>query len=513
MAIILLQEFICLVLMLIFKVMKMKRYNIKISYFIMSLLLIITSCSDEFVNEKPPYSIDSESYFNNKQEYENALIGAYDMLQSSYLNVMLGEIASDNTLSGGESATDVVGIQQVDEMIHTPINSELRNIWNWMFAGVYRASYILEFKDKIDFEGKNQIIAEARFLKAYYNFELVKWFGPIPIKVDKRFSVKDVETLPRAPLTEVYANIESDLAFAIENLNPIPSQKGRATKGAAQALLGKVYLFQNKYVNASNVLQDLIDDANYSLVTNYNTIFENEGENGLESVFEVQYTDAEGAGFGCLQCSEGNVAVGFNGIRNYDGPLYDSGYSFNVPTQETYNSFEAGDNRRDVAILNIVSWSASNNATYGEGYKHTGFFNKKYIARKGDSNIGDQNLTNPNNYRAIRYADVLLMAAEAYNRGGIDDAKARTYLNEVRRRAFGDTNHDISASGAALTDFIWAERRVELMGEGHRFFDLVRTGKAAQAINGFTPNKNEVFPIPFEEIQFSNGNWQQNTGY
>ena len=105
------------------------------------------------------------------------------------------------------------------------------------------------------------------------------------------------------------------------------------------------------------------------------------------------------------------------------------------------------------------------------------------------------------------------MAAEAYNRGGIDDAKARTYLNEVRRRAFGDTNHDISASGAALTDFIWAERRVELMGEGHRFFDLVRTGKAILSIPGFKINKNEVFPIPFEEIQFSNGNWQQNTGY
>jgi hypothetical protein len=122
-------------------------------------------------------------------------------------------------------------------------------------------------------------------------------------------------------------------------------------------------------------------------------------------------------------------------------------------------------------------------------------------------------LTNPNNYRAIRYADVLLMAAEAYNRGGIDDEEARRCLNLVRRRAFGDLNHDISASGAALTDFILAERRVELVGEGHRFFDLVRTGRAAQEINGFTANKNEIFPVPFEEIQFSNGNWDQNPGY
>ena len=105
------------------------------------------------------------------------------------------------------------------------------------------------------------------------------------------------------------------------------------------------------------------------------------------------------------------------------------------------------------------------------------------------------------------------MAAEAYNRGGIDDEEAKRCLNLVRRRAFGDLNHDISASGPALTDFILAERRVELVGEGHRFFDLVRTGRAAQEINGFTANKNEIFPVPFEEIQFSNGNWDQNPGY
>lgn len=499
--------------MLISKKTTMKKYTIKIGLVLIVVLSAISACSDEFVNEDPPYAIDSENYFNAKEDYENALIGAYDLLQSSYVNVLLGEIASDNTLSGGESATDVVGFQQVDDMIHTPVNSNLKDIWNWMFAGVYRASYILEFKDKTDFEGKNQIIAEARFLKAYYNFELVKWFGPIPIKVDQRFGVKDVETIPRSPVSEVYANIESDLLFAIDNLSPTAPQTGRATKGAAQALLGKVYLYQDKFVNAANVLEDVILNGNYSLVSDYSTLFENNAENGPESVFEVQYSDAQGAGFGCLQCSEGNVAVGFNGIRNYNGPMFDSGYSFNVPTQQVYDDFEVGDNRRDVAILNIVDWAASTGATYGEGYKHTGFFNRKYLPRQGDSNVGDQNLTNPNNYRAIRYADVLLMAAEAFNRGGIDDGKARTYLNLVRRRAFGDTNHDISASGAALTDFILDERRLELVGEGHRFFDLVRTNRAVGAIPGFTAGKNEIFPVPFEEIQFSNGNWQQNPNY
>ena len=473
----------------------MKKYIVKTSLGLLLFTTLFVACTDSFVDREPVYSIDSENYFNSEDDYYKALIAAYDMLQSSYVNVLLGEIASDNTLSGGESANDVIGFQQIDDMTHTSVNSNLKDIWNWMFAGVNRANYILEFKDKTDFEGKEQIIAEARFLRAYYHFELVKWFGPIPMKGDARFKLGDEKIIPRSSVEDVYASIEADLIYAIANLNEVAPETGRATKGAAQALLGKAYLYQDKFVDASNVLEDLITDANYSLVTNYNSIFENSGENGSESVFEVQYTDTEGAGFGCLQCSEGNVAVGFNGIRNYSGPLFDSGYSFNVPTQDAYDAFEVGDNRRDVAILNIVTWASSTGASYGTGYKHTGFFNRKYLPRQGDANIGDQNLTNPNNYRAIRYADVLLMAAEAYNRGGIDDVKARTYLNQVRRRAFGDTNHDISASGAALTDFILAERRLELVGEGHRFFDLVRTNRAATTITGFTPNKNEIFQL------------------
>ena len=491
----------------------MKKYSIKICSGILLFTALLVSCTDSFVDRDPVYSIDSENYFNSEEDYNKALIAAYDMLQSTYVNVLLGEIASDNTLSGGESANDVIGFQQVDEMTHTAVNSNLRDLWNWMFAGVNRANYILEFKDKTNFNGKEQIIAEARFLRAYYHFELVKWFGAIPLKGDARFKLGDEKNIPRSPVSEVYASIEDDLEYAIANLSVVAPQTGRATKGAAQALLGKAYLYQDKFDEAADVLEDLIIDDNYSLVTNYNAIFENSGENGTESVFEVQYSDAEGAGFGCLQCSEGNVAVGFNGIRNYSGPLFDSGYSFNVPTQDVFDAFEVGDNRRDASILDIVTFAAANSATYGTGYKHTGFFNRKYLPRQGDANIGDQNLTNPNNYRAIRYSDVLLMAAEAYNRGGIDDAKARTYLNLVRRRAFGNTSHDVSASGSALTDFILAERRLELVGEGHRFFDLVRTNRAAAAITGFTPNKNEIFPIPIEEIQFSNGNWQQNPNY
>jgi hypothetical protein len=489
-------------------IMKYKLLKSSIVAFLIGVIAI--SCSDSFV-EVDSFDEDTESFFNSEEDYQSALIGAYDLLQSTYLNVMLGEIASDNTLAGGESATDVPGIQEVDNMTHNPVNAQLRDIWSWMFAGVNRANYILEFKEKTDFAGKEQVLAEATFLRAYYYFELVKWFGDVPLSVDKRLLFGDQDIAERTPKAEVYAQIELDLIFAAANLPAVQSETGRATKGAAQALLGKVYLYQDKFSEAATVLDEVINSGPYDLVTNYNSIFEQSGENNIESVFEVQYTDVEGAGFGCLQCSEGNVAVGFNGIRNYTGPDFDSGFSFNVPTQEAYDAFEAGDIRRDVAVLNIVTWAEQTGATYVEGFEHTGFYNRKYIARKGDLNTGDSNLTNPNNYRAIRFADVLLMAAEANNRkSASDDLKAQAYLNKVRDRV---GLLPVLVTGASLTDAIYQERRVELMGEGHRFFDLVRTGSAAQAISGFSTGKNELFPIPLIEIELVGNRWAQNPGY
>ncbi|NCO64136.1 MAG: RagB/SusD family nutrient uptake outer membrane protein [Flavobacteriales bacterium] len=482
--------------------------NLKLKNIAIALLLFV-SCSDDFVNVDSQDQ-NSEDFFNSEQDYQKALIAAYDGLQSTYLNVMLGEIASDNTLSGGESATDVIGFQEIDDMIHTPNNANLRDLWSWMYGAVNRANFILEFQDKTDFSNKNNVIGQAKFLRAYYYFELVKWFGDVPFAVDKRIQFGDQFSIDRTPKAEIYAQMEEDLLFAAENLPYVQSEKGRVTKGAAQALLGKVYLFQDKFSEAASVLEDVINNGPYDLLTDYSTMFENDNENNIESVFEVQYSDLEGAGFGCLQCSEGNVAVGFNGIRNYTGPIFDSGFSFNVPTQEVVDEFEDGDVRKDVAILDIEAWASANSATFGVGFEHTGYFNRKYIARKGDLNTGDANLTNPNNYRAIRFADVLLMASEALNRGAISDTRALTYLNRVRSRA---TLPSVSFTGSNLTNAIYHERRVELVGEGHRFFDLVRTGRAAQEIDGFVSGKHEVFPIPLIEIQLSGNRWAQNPGY
>ncbi|WMI64917.1 RagB/SusD family nutrient uptake outer membrane protein [Aestuariibaculum sp. YM273] len=484
--------------------------NIKLNI-ILLMALIAWSCSDDFV-DVASQDTNSEDFFNSEKDYQDALVAAYDYLQATARNVQLGEIASDNTLCGGESATDVIGFQEIDDMIHTPINANLREIWTWMYTGVNRANYIMEFQDKYDFPSKTSVIAQTRFLRAYYYFELVKWFGDVPLAIDKRIQFGEQFDIDRAPASDVYALIEQDLIFAAGNLPYTQSQTGRVTKGAAQALLGKAYLYQNKFSEAATVLEDLINNGPHRLLSSEEAplMFENEYENNIESVFEIQYSDVDGGSYDCFQCLEGNYAVGFNGVRSYDGPLYDFGYSFNVPTQEVVDAFEEGDIRLGYSILDIESWAEETGATYATGYEHTGYFNLKYIARKGDLNQPDAALTNPNNYRSIRFADVLLMAAEALNRGSISDTRAAEYLNMVRTRA---TLAPVNVSGSNLTNAIYKERRVELVGEGHRFFDLVRTGRAAQEIDGFVSGKHELFPIPVEEIELSGGRWNQNPGY
>lgn len=484
--------------------------NLKLNIIILVSILTF-SCSDDFVDVDSKDK-NSENFFNTEQDYQDALVAAYDYLQATARNVQLGEIASDNTLCGGESATDTPGFQEIDDMIHTPINSNLREIWTWMYTGVNRTNYIMEFQDNIDFPSKASVLAQTRFLRAYYYFELVKWFGDVPLVIDKRIQFGEQFEIDRAPKADVYALIEQDLIYAAANLPYVQSVTGRVTKGAAQALLGKAYLYQGKFTEAAPVLEDLIQNGPHSLLTTVQAplMFENEYENNIESVFEIQYSDVDGGSYDCFQCLEGNYAVGFNGIRSYDGPLYDFGYSFNVPTQEVVDAFEEGDIRLAYSILDIEAWATETGATYTEGYEHTGYYNLKYIARKGDLNQPDAALTNPNNYRAIRFADVLLMAAEALNRGKISDTRALEYLNLVRTRA---TLDPLNLSDTNLTNAIYNERRVELVGEGHRFFDLVRTGRAAQEIDGFVTGKHEVFPIPVEEIELSGGRWSQNPQY
>ncbi|TVZ57219.1 SusD-like starch-binding protein associating with outer membrane [Lutibacter sp. Hel_I_33_5] len=475
------------------------------------VLFTINSC-DEYLEITPEGKQNTENYFNVPQDYHDALVGVYDLLNTTALNNMLGEIASDNTLCGGENPTDVLEWQQIDDMIHTPDNGALRSIWQWMYAGISRANYIVEFQDKTQFQGKEQVLAENLFLRSYYYFELVKFFGDVPLYTDGRISIADTQTIEKTPKAEVYSKIEADLNASINKLPWQQNQKGRATRGAALALLGKIYLYQKKYDEAADAFNKVIASGQYQLVSDFTTVFLNNNENSVEAVFEVQYSGTqEGASFECFQCLEGNFAVGFMGPRFKGGNYapYASGFSFNIPVQELVDAYETGDTRKDATIFDIDAFVAiKTDVTYNRGSEHTGFFNKKYIPYADDNVIPDQNINRSNNYRAIRYADVLLMAAEANLQATVQKNNPQGLLDQVRDRAFGDANHRVNAT----LENVLNERRLELAGEGHRFFDQVRTGKTS-SIPGFTTSKNEVFPIPRIEIELAGNRWDQNNGY
>ena len=478
------------------------------------MVLMVCFACDDYLEILPEGQQNSENYFNSPSDYEDALVGVYDLLGTTYLNNVLGEISSDNTLCGGGDATDVLDWQQIDDMTHTADNGALRSIFQWMYAGISRANYIVEFQNNIDFEGKDQLLAENLFLRSYYYFELVKFFGDVPMYLNGRISIEESQTIDRSPKADVYAQLEQDLTSIIDDLPWEQGQEGRVTKGAALALLGKIYLYQDKFSDAAIVLDRVINEGPYDLVDDYATIFLNTNENNIESVFEVQYSGGqEGASFGCFQCVEGNVASGFMGVRWTGGNYapYAYGFSFNIPVQDLYNAYEEGDTRREPTVFDVNAFMATRpDVTIMEGNEHTGYFNHKYLPY-AEAVLPDVNINHSNNYRAIRFSDVLLMAAEAYNRGGLGDGTAQGYLNRVRERAFGNTDHNISASGSALTQAIWEERRLELAGEGHRFFDQVRTGQTG-SIPGFSPY-NVLFPIPRIEIELAGNRWPQNDGY
>jgi tetratricopeptide (TPR) repeat protein len=484
----------------------------KISFIFLVCLFFTYSSCDDYVDILPEAQQNSENFFNTPDDYNGALIGVYDLLSTTYLNNILGEIASDNSFCGGENPTDVLEWQQIDDMTHNPDNIALRNIFQWMYAGISRANYIVEFQDKIDFDGKEQILAENLFLRSYFYFELVKFFGDVPLYVDGRINIEESQNIDRTPKEEVYAQLEQDLLSAIPNLPISQAQAGRATSGAAWALLGKIYLYQNKYNEAAQAFNEVINSGQYQLVEDFSTIFLNNNENNQESVFEIQYSGTQtGAGFGCFQCVEGNIAVGFMGPRFQNGDFspYASGFSFNIPVQDLVNQYQDDDLRLAATVLDINNFVQQRpDVTFTEGSEHTGFFNLKYIPYADDNVIPDPNINRSNNYRAIRYADVLLMAAEANVQASSPVADPQMFLDMIRDRAFGNTDNRINAT----LENILNERRRELAGEGHRFFDQVRTGQTF-SIEGFVPGKHEVFPIPRIEIELAGNRWEQNPNY
>lgn len=500
--------------------------NIKIISVVV-LMAALASCKKWIdYNPQDEFRITDLDYLKSESDYRTMAVSVYTPLQWLNQAVPVGDIASDNAVSGGENASDVLSLQQIDDYTHTSVNSTLTELWQTAYEGINRANYMHQYKDAnkagiaVSFTGKDALYGEIYFLRAYYYFHLVRFFGDVPLFTDKRLGLTESKTLKRSPKADVYKQIEADLATAIATLPITNNEKGRATKYAAQALLGKVLLYQNKFDAAAAMLENVVNGP-FSLVSDFAGMYLASGENGPESIFEIQYSNnSPYYNWGGYNRGQGNYAVQQCGVRGLNGSAgmpYAAGWSTNLPTANLANAYTAGDIRKAVTILDIEAYKNANPSfgiTYQVApYKNTGLYNQKYLPRKGETS-GQVELNYLNNQRIIRYADVLLMAAEAFNRSTTaNDAKAQLYLNRVRRRAFAvnDASKDVTATGTALRQAIWDERRLELAMEGDRFFDLVRTGQAAAKITGFTVGKHEVFPVPQREVEISG--LTQNAGY
>ena len=498
----------------------LSKYILVVSFF------TLFSCGDDFLDLDPRGTELETNFYQNEEEIFQGLVAAYDVLQWGGTNgwtMKLGlyNAASDDTYAGGSDASDQPSWVAFDNFTLDPFLGPQSGLWAKNYTGIYRTNLVLE--KLVEVEGLSsefvaRTSAEAKFLRAYYYFDLVRMFGNVPL-ITNVLTGDELYEQVQSPASEIYTQIEQDLNDA-RNTFELPStlpadELGRVTKGAVSALLGKVILFQNdesRMTECASIFEEVIGSNIYALETDFNSIFDTNNEFGIESVFEIQHSDAQRGGWGNFaNGTEGNYNVQFFGMRDYVGPSYSAGWSFCPVTEDLVDAMSS-DPRFEATIIDGTALRAQG-ASYTEGYQNTNYFIRKYAGLEEDrAPDGEPALNWKHNIIEIRYADVLLMAAEAYTRSGNDSA-ARGYLNDVRRRVF--LQPVTSASGSQLLDFIHRERRLELATEGHRFFDLVRTGRASDVLGptGYIAGVHEVLPIPQAEIDISEGNLIQNSGY
>lgn len=463
------------------------------------------------------------NYYQSPDEAFAGLVAAYNPLSwtvvSSYApKMVLLTLASDEATAGGGSNSDNPGMQAWNTYT---LNAATPNVppdlWSRNFTGIFRVNTMLQKVGSVpglSSDLKTRYTAEMQFLRAYYYFDLVREFGNVPL-ITAVLQQSQFFTQTQAKPADVYAQIEKDLNAAIPNLPATvdpATEGGRVTKGAAQALLGKAILFENntsRMQEAANDLKLVNTSPNYHLLPNYADIFNPGNKFNAESIFEVVHTGAAGKGWGNWPNFDGNVGVQMVGPRGYTGPTYESasaGYGF-CPVSITLVNLLKGDPRYAATIVNIDSLAKAGKCTYSPGYQNTGYFINKYAPLAAfQGTVGAIPLNWTNDEIEIRLADTYLMEAEALVRGGGDQSRAQSLLDAVRARVG-------LPSVPATLDNIYNERRLELATEGHRWFDLVRTGQAASVLasKGFQANKNEVLPIPLVEL--NNTKLVQNPGY
>lgn len=438
-------------------------------------------------------------------------------------------IAATNIISDdadkGSTASDQPPIGDIDNFTLTPTNNFVAALWNGYYSGISRTNQALAALEtsSLDAKTKSQLIGEVRFIRGYYYFNLVRFFGGVPKVVRVPKDAQDANTDPafqtRASVDTIYNVITQDLQFAAANL-PLRAQAavGHANKGAAQALLAKTYLYRKNWQQVQSLTQEVITSGQYSLVPDYTTIWRYVGNNNSESIFETQSGTF----------NNGDIAVG--GYCTWQGPRVggkggwtDKGFGFCTPSQDLVNAYEAGDKRKASTIIMIDNSGKHVGTVLYDGFRIPSsdsvqnlYYNYKAYASENPSiepYLGNRD-KKQKNVRLLRYADVLLMNAEANNELG-QPATAIINLNLIRTRA-GLPNTK-AASQTDVREAIWKERRIELAMEHDRFFDLVRTGRAAQVMKAagknFVVGKHELLPIPSLQIELSGQKLTQNNGY
>jgi|AntRauTorckE5430_2_1112549.scaffolds.fasta_scaffold00562_2 hypothetical protein len=505
----------------IFKNKTMKRLSI------IFLIFVLASCEQDFLERSPIIGITQDNFYATEEDAYSAVNSAYAALQfelspGGHFRWFWGDIMSDDSEKGGSGDNDAFELFLL-ESFQGPVNTSLlEGEWSACYEGIYRANTVLEFIPPMDIDDavKNQVMAEAKFIRAWFFYNLVTIFGNVP-KVDRLLAPSEYNLASTTNTAEIWTLIVQDLtdAAAVLPLKSGYSQNdlGRITKGTVQALLVKSYLWQENWAAAQSMAEEIVNSGEYTLMANYADIFTTGGENASESVFEIQYMNASGGNWGKNNANEGTFSNVFQRAR---GSF--EGFGFNIPTQGFVDEFSA-EGFEDPRLASTVFRVGDAMGDRGIFTKDaTGmpfdFYNKKAFNNKAEeAPFGDPNPNGGTNDRVIRYADVLLMHAEAAAKNG-NEAAAKTSLNAVRARARGADNSilpDITSSGQALIDAIYRERRIELGMEGHRFFDLVRTGRGASVLGslGYTEGTHNVFPVPQSQIQATNGAIKQNSGY
>ncbi|TZF86007.1 RagB/SusD family nutrient uptake outer membrane protein (plasmid) [Pedobacter sp. BS3] len=502
--------------------------------------LTLVSCKKWLLSPSPGVT-KLDDFFSSGETAIQSVNAAYAPLGWEYNTTyfsewFIGDVVSDDALKGGQDVSDMAAVYDMENFKTQSNNVFLLDFYRAQYQGIARCNLALQEIPKVspdatmDQRLKDRLIGEAKFLRAYYYLRLVRVFGGVP-KVDFVIESSNQWKQPIAPVSEIYDFIISDLKDAAGKLwrkSEYPATDlGRATSGAAQSLLLNVYLTVHNYTEAEKWGQEIVkqaeDQGEYHLVTNYKDNFTLSGENGPESIFEIQYmedpTSDYGEGFGFTR---GTFSVILTRSRS---SKLGGGWGFNKPTQNLYNEYETGDPRRDVTILNPTSDQIETPAQ--EIYLGDRYLNRKYAMMEDGPGNTLYSLTHPSrgpiNNKVIRYADALLMYAEACCENN-NLTKAKWALEQVRNRArngntailpefpnyrgYSDNQND-------LRQAIRHERRVELAMEGHRWFDICRWGVAKEIMDAYkateTPEvqqhiatfikgKSELFPIPEEEI-------------